>query len=89
MGKLLCEKNLRDVWCRNESVRAEIGPILQTHTHTHAAKLVVEINLKREECSGRNRGNNSEHRWSQLATINVYMFRMDEDNLKRPLHFNH
>ena len=32
MGKLLCEKNLRDVWCRNESVRAEIGPILQTHT---------------------------------------------------------
>ena len=35
MGKLVCEKNLRDVWCRNESVRAEIGPILQTHTHTH------------------------------------------------------
>ena len=35
MGKLLCEKNVRDVWCRNESVRAEIGPILQTHTHTH------------------------------------------------------
>ena len=35
MGKLLCEKKLRDVWCRNESVRAEIGPILQTHTHTH------------------------------------------------------
>ena len=32
MGKLLCEKNLRDVWCRNESVRAEICPILQTHT---------------------------------------------------------
>ena len=43
MGKLLCEKNLRDVWCRNESVRAEIGQILHTHTHTHAAKLVVEI----------------------------------------------
>ena len=41
MGKLLCEKKLRDVWCRNESVRAEIGQIL--HTHTHAAKLVVEI----------------------------------------------
>ena len=37
MGKLLCEKNLRDVWCRNESVRAEIGQILQTH----AAPLVV------------------------------------------------
>ena len=41
MGKLVCEKNLRDVWCRNESVRAEIGQILQTHTH--ASKLVVEI----------------------------------------------
>ena len=43
MGKLLCEKNLRDVWCRNESVRAEIGQILQTHRQTHASKLVVEI----------------------------------------------
>ena len=41
MGKLLCEKNLRDVWCRNKSVRAEIGQIL--HTHTRAAKLVVEM----------------------------------------------
>ena len=35
MGKLLCEKNLRDVWCRNEIVRAEIGQIVHTHTHTH------------------------------------------------------
>ncbi len=33
------KKKLRAVWCRNESVRAEIGQILQTH----AAKLVVEI----------------------------------------------
>ena len=41
MGMLLCEHNFRDVWSRNESVRAEIGQIL--HTHTHAAKLVVEI----------------------------------------------
>ena len=32
MGKLLCEKNVRDVWCRNESVRAEIGPIDLSHT---------------------------------------------------------
>ena len=31
MGKLLCEKNLRDVWCRNEVVRAEIGQIVHTH----------------------------------------------------------
>ena len=45
MGKLLCEKNLRDVWCGNESVRAEIGQILHTHTHTNAAKVVVEINI--------------------------------------------
>ena len=41
MGKLLCEKNLRDVWCRNESVRAEIGQILHTHTQTDASILVV------------------------------------------------
>ena len=39
MGKLICEKNLRDVWCRNESVRAEIGQILQTHRQTHASKI--------------------------------------------------
>ena len=45
MGKLLCEKKLRDVWCRNESVRAEIGQILQTHTQTHASKLVVEMKI--------------------------------------------
>ena len=37
MGKLPCEKKLRDVWCRNESARAEIGQILQTH----ASPLVV------------------------------------------------
>ena len=43
MGILLCEQNFRDVWIRNKSVRAEIGNILRTHTHTHAAKLVVEI----------------------------------------------
>ena len=39
MGKLLCEKNLRDVWCRNEIVRAEIGQIVHTHTHTHASPI--------------------------------------------------
>ena len=46
MGKLLCEKNLRDVWCRNESVRAKLVQFC-THRHTHtrarAAKLVVEM----------------------------------------------
>ena len=41
MGIWLCEQNFRDVWRRNKSVRAENGQILRTHTH--AAKLVVEI----------------------------------------------
>ena len=41
MGILLCEQHFLDVWIRNKSVRAEIGHILRTHTH--AAKLVVEI----------------------------------------------
>ena len=47
MGILLCEIFFRNVWIRNESVRAEIGQILHTdthpHTHTTAAKLVVRI----------------------------------------------
>ena len=45
MGILLCEQNFREVWRRNENVRAEIGQILHTHTHTHtqAAQLVVRI----------------------------------------------
>ena len=43
MGILLCEQNFRDVWRRNKSVRAEIGKILRTHTHTHAAQLVVRM----------------------------------------------
>ena len=46
MGILLCEQNFRDVWRRNKSVRAEIGKILRTHTHTHAAKLVVRMRQK-------------------------------------------
>ena len=45
MGILLCEQNFRDVWRRNQNVRAEIGQILHTHTHTHthASQLVVRI----------------------------------------------
>ena len=35
MGILLCEQNFRDVWIRNESVRAEIGQMLHTDTHPH------------------------------------------------------
>ena len=50
MGMLLCEQNFRDVWSRNESVRAEIGQILHTDIHTHAAKLVVEITGMDKTC---------------------------------------
>ena len=32
MGILLCEQNFREVWRRNENIRAEIGQILRTHT---------------------------------------------------------
>ena len=37
------KQHFLDVWIQNKSVRAEIGHILRTHTHTHTAKLVVEI----------------------------------------------
>ena len=43
MGKLLCEKNLRDVWCRNEIVRAEIGQIVHTHTHTRVSYSSIDV----------------------------------------------
>ena len=49
MGKLLCEKNLRDVWCRNESVRAEIGPILQTHTDTRVSYNSIDGEVKQRQ----------------------------------------
>ena len=45
MGILLCEQNFRDVWRRNKSVMGEIGKILRTHKHTHAAKLVVRLSV--------------------------------------------
>ena len=48
MGILPCEQNFRDVWRRNKSVRAEIGQILRTHTH--AAKLVVEMEGSLSSC---------------------------------------
>ena len=51
MGILLCEHNFRDVWIRHKSVRAEIGQILRTHTHTHAAKLVVEMGICQKKCN--------------------------------------
>ena len=41
MGKLLCEQNLRDVWCRNESIRAEICQILQTHTRVSYSSIDI------------------------------------------------
>ena len=34
-GNFGMRKKFRDVWNRNESVRAEIGQILHTDTHTH------------------------------------------------------
>ena len=43
MGKLLCEKMLRDVWCRNEIVRAEIGQIVHTHTHTRVSYSSIDL----------------------------------------------
>ena len=43
MGKLLCEKKLRDVWCRNESVRAEIGQILHTDTRVNLSSSDIYI----------------------------------------------
>ena len=44
-GNFAMRKKIRDVWRRNKSVRGEIGNILRTHKHTHAAKLVVRIAL--------------------------------------------
>ena len=43
MGILLCEQNFREVWRRNENVRAEFCQMLRTHTH--AAQLVVRISI--------------------------------------------
>ena len=43
---MLCEQNLRAEWSRIETVRAEIGQIL--HTHTHADKLVIEIVFRKK-----------------------------------------
>ena len=37
MGILLCEQNFRDVWRQNQNVRAAIGQILHTHTHTRGS----------------------------------------------------
>ena len=51
MGILLCEQNFRDVWRRNKSVMGEIGKILRTHKHTHAAKLVVRISSVEYTCT--------------------------------------
>ena len=47
MGKLLCDNNLRDVWCRNESVRAEIGQklvkkLVKFCTHTQVTVTVFK-----------------------------------------------
>ena len=36
---MLCEQNLRADWSRIETVRAEIGPILQTHTRVYFSSI--------------------------------------------------
>ena len=41
MGILLCEQNFREVWSRNESVRAEIGQILHTDTHISSKDVCI------------------------------------------------
>ena len=41
MGKLLCETNLRDVWCRNEIVRAEIGQIVHTRVSYSSIDIII------------------------------------------------
>ena len=48
-GNVAMRKKIRDVWRRNESVRAEIGQILHTDTHTDTAKLVVEILIQQQQ----------------------------------------
>ena len=49
MGKLLCETNLRDVWCRNESVRAEIGQILHTHRRVSFSSIDCVVDLRKRQ----------------------------------------
>ena len=46
MGILLCEQHFRDVWSRNESVRAEIGHILHTDTHNRGKISSKDIDHK-------------------------------------------
>ena len=73
---LLCEQNFRDVWSRNESVRAEICKILLRH----AAKLVVAIaklaihrglamGLSSIPCTGRDNKKRS-HKTNQMFAEN-------------------
>ena len=47
MGILLCEQNFREVWRRNENVRAEIGQILRAHTRGSISSKDLLLLLKR------------------------------------------
>ena len=44
-------KNFGDVWSRNESVRAEIGQILHTHSLTYGAPIQLKISPNQLEIS--------------------------------------
>ena len=77
MGILLCEQNFRNVWIRNESVRAEIGQILHTdthphtHTHTTAAKLVVRIACQwtKLDIAGASQLATDRERWRKIINV--------------------
>ena len=49
---MLCEQNLRADWSRIETVRAEIDPILQTHTHTRVSFSSIDVRVRSAMFSG-------------------------------------
>ena len=53
MGKLLCEKCLRDVWCRNESVRVgeQRRPIVTTVAPSTGCSIIIIIIFSYEHCT--------------------------------------
>ena len=71
MGILLCEQNFRGVWIRNKSVRAEIGHILRAHTHTRAAKLVVEMRVMYKQTRTRDNETECDGTWTRKGLLHV------------------
>ena len=58
MGILLCEQNFREVWRRNENVRAEIGQILHTHTRCSISSKDKLSNLGISDTAGHKQPHN-------------------------------